>query len=36
MDMNIPDETTGEMSGFVMDMVIDQDLEYRLITAPPA
>ena len=36
MDMNIPDETTGEMSGFVMDMVIDQEIDYRLITAPPA
>ena len=36
MDMNIPDETTGEMSGFIMDMVIDSEMEYRLISGPTA
>jgi len=36
VDINTPDETTGEMSGLIMDMVIDQEIEYRLITAPPA
>jgi hypothetical protein len=30
MDMNIPDETSGEMVGFVMDMSLDQDITYRL------
>jgi hypothetical protein len=32
MDMNVPDETTGEMAGFVMDMTLDQDITYRLIS----
>lgn len=36
MDMNIPDEETGEMSGFVMDMSLDQDVTYRLISGPGA
>jgi hypothetical protein len=36
MDMNIPDEETGEMSGFVMDMTLDQDVTYRLISGPTA
>lgn len=36
MDMNIPDETTGEMVGFVMDMSLDQDITYRLISGPTA
>jgi hypothetical protein len=36
MDMNIPDEETGEMSGFVMDMTLDQDVTYRLISGPQA
>jgi hypothetical protein len=36
MDMNIPDEKTGEMAGFVMDMTLDQDVTYRLISGPTA
>jgi len=36
MDMNIPDEETGEMVGFVMDMSLDQDITYRLISGPAA
>jgi hypothetical protein len=36
MDMNVPDEQTGEMAGFVMDMTLDQDITYRLISGPEA
>lgn len=36
MDMNIPDEVTGEMAGLVMDMTLDQDVTYRLISGPTA
>jgi hypothetical protein len=36
MDMNVPDETTAEMVGFVMDMSLDQDITYRLIGGPTA
>lgn len=36
MDLNVPDETTGELSGFVMDMAIGQEIEYRLISGPTA
>ncbi|MGH8950635.1 MAG: hypothetical protein ACRDX9_04350 [Acidimicrobiia bacterium] len=36
MDMNIPDETTGELAGFVMDMTLDQDITYRLLSGPTA
>jgi hypothetical protein len=36
MDMNVPDEKTGEMAGFVMDMTLDQDISYRLISGPEA
>lgn len=36
MDMNIPDEETGEMVGFVMDLSLDQDITYRLISGPAA
>ena len=36
MDMNIPDETSGEMVGFVMDMSLDQDITYRLTSGPTA
>ncbi|MGH8872490.1 MAG: acid shock protein [Acidimicrobiia bacterium] len=36
MDMSIPDEQTGEMVGFVMDMNLDQDISYRLISGPTA
>ncbi len=31
MDINIPDETTGELVEFGMDMSVVQDLTYRLI-----
>ena len=31
MDVNIPDETTGDLVEFEMDMTIGQDLTYRLI-----
>jgi hypothetical protein len=30
MDLNMPDDETGEMVGFVMDMSIAQDISYRL------
>lgn len=33
MDMNVPDEETGEMVGFAMDMSLDQDVTYRLLSA---
>ena len=33
MDLNMPDETSGEMMGFVLDMSIDQTVTYRLIDA---
>jgi hypothetical protein len=36
MDMSMPDEETGEMAGFVMDMTLDQDVTYRLISGPTA
>ena len=36
MDMNVPDETTGEMAGFVMDMTLDQEITYRLLSGPTA
>jgi hypothetical protein len=36
MDMNVPDDQTGEMAGFVMDMTLDQDITYRLISGPEA
>ena len=31
MDILIPDETTNELSGFVMDMTLDQQLTYELL-----
>ncbi|MEX2251714.1 MAG: hypothetical protein WD895_06545 [Acidimicrobiia bacterium] len=34
MDMMIPDEATGEMIGFQMEMTIDQDVTYHLISGP--
>lgn len=34
MDMMIPDETTGEMIGFQMEMTIDQGVTYHLISSP--
>jgi hypothetical protein len=36
MDINVPDEETGEMAGFQMDMAIDQSITYRLIDGPSA
>jgi hypothetical protein len=36
MDINVPDEESGEISGFTIDMTIDQDLDYRLVSTPPA
>jgi len=36
MDMNIPDEETGEMVGFEMTMTLDQDITYKLISGPSA
>jgi hypothetical protein len=36
MDMNVPDEETGELVGFEMDMTLDQDITYRLISGPSA
>lgn len=31
MDLNMPDQTTGEMVGFLLDMSIEQVVTYRLI-----
>ncbi len=31
MDLNMPDETTGEMMGFILDMNVDQLVTYRLV-----
>lgn len=36
MDLNMPDDETGEMIGFVMDMSIVQDITYHLIDGPSA
>jgi hypothetical protein len=36
MDMMIPDDTTGEMISFQMEMVIDQVITYHLISGPSA
>ncbi|HVR77195.1 MAG TPA: hypothetical protein VMS99_02265 [Acidimicrobiia bacterium] len=36
MELNMPDEDTGEMVGFDMDMALDQVITYRLISGPPA
>ncbi len=36
MDMNVPDEKSGEMAGLMMDMTLDQDVSYRLISGPDA
>jgi hypothetical protein len=35
-DLNFPDEETGELSSFVMDMSVDQKVSYQLATAEPA
>ncbi len=34
MDILIPDETTNEMAGFQMDMTLDQQLTYQLLSGP--
>jgi hypothetical protein len=34
MDINMPDETTGNVVGFLMDMSIDQTVSYLLIDGP--
>jgi hypothetical protein len=36
MELNMPDEDTGEMVGFEMDMALDQVINYRLISGPTA
>jgi hypothetical protein len=30
MDLNMPDDATGEMAGFILDMDVDQTVTYRL------
>lgn len=34
MDVNFPDDTTGELTGFVMDMSIDQKITLTLASGP--
>lgn len=34
MDVNFPDEETGELSGFVMNMSIEQDISQVLVSGP--
>lgn len=36
MDINFPDEETGELIGFVMDMAIDQTVSHKLVDGPSA
>jgi hypothetical protein len=36
MSINIPDETTGELVGFEMDMAISQQISLRLVDGPAA
>ncbi len=36
MDMNFPDEESGELAGFVMDMSISQIINHSLTTGPSA
>ena len=36
MDMKIPDDTTGEIMAFQMEMSIDQGITYHLISGPQA
>lgn len=36
MDINFPDEATGELVGFVMEMKVDQSSNLRLVSAPNA
>jgi len=33
MDINMPDEESGEMIGFILDMTLDQSVGYRLLGA---
>ena len=34
MDTNVPDVMTGEFSVLIMDITVDQNIEYRLISGP--
>lgn len=36
MDVNFPDETTGELSGFIMNMTMDQTISQMLVSGPEA
>ena len=36
IDMNVPDETTGELAGMMIDMRLDQEIDYRLVSGPSA
>ncbi|MEX0795155.1 MAG: hypothetical protein WEB67_12010 [Acidimicrobiia bacterium] len=36
MDINFPDEETGELVGFVMNMAIDQTVSHKLVGGPSA
>ena len=36
MDVNVPDEATGDMVAFGVDMTIGQDISYRLVSADTA
>lgn len=36
MDINFPDEETGELIGFVMNMAIDQTVSHKLVDSPAA
>lgn len=36
MDVNFPDEETGELFGFIMNMTIDQTVSHRLVDGPSA
>jgi hypothetical protein len=34
MDVNFPDEETGELFGFIMNMTIDQTVSHQLVDGP--
>lgn len=36
MDINFPDQETGEMAGFVMEMDLSQTMNHRLVSGPTA
>lgn len=36
MDLNMPDEITGEMTGLILDMDVDQTVTYRLVDSAGA